>query len=475
MNADATMVLGDLPVEVQIHIIHFLSKDDACQLRNMSHGLKKNLNVATISRGLKNDSCFERVGSRIDIQETCLLKMIPAFPCRITHSIHCTIQFPKEIGYFSKQLRDGFEIVDGNLQGVNTIRYIFESRCNFNLYLEFVPKEGQFYSLYCVFPDKEILDNIKKVDTNAVVVQKPETIIIAEFYNLMRGAIEWKNGVQWKSMMQKYLANDSSTRELMKGALRYEYNLGVPGFQYTEETICVGGITYDIDKEIDSQVFTFDEILEIKECRTMTLLHLACQNNAPLNVIQFILDILGVDEICRDCSRVAPSTPVHIVSNNGRADVLRLFISVGRHCHIKYEGNEAILVGCMRLACINGHIEIVKYFLESKGIKLAHATAKRGTSCFFEATRYGHIEIVKYLLQNGHNAILFTRDNGGWSCLHEASQHGHLEIVKLFIQSGGDRILKLTDNQLFRPQHIAFKHGQMEVYNFLRDAEKDFC
>lgn len=474
MNVDV-MTLNDLPVEVQIRIVHFLSKDEACKYRNISQDINKNMAVGTIYHALKNDSCFERVGSRLDIVETCLLKMVPVFPCQITHSMHCTMHFPKEIGFLSKQLCDGFEIVDGELQQVNTISHICECGCNINLHLEFVPKEGEFYSLYCVFPDTEILCHLKRIETRAIVIQKPEIAITTEFYNLMNGAVDW-NGSQWETLMQKYLAHDSAMRDLIKGALRYEYNLGILGFQYTEDNICLGGYVYDYDKEIDGQVFSLDEILEIKEYKTMTLLHLACQNNASLEVIQLILTILGADEMCRDCSRITSSTPFHIVCNNGRADIMRYFISVAKNCHVRYEGIEPILVGCMRLACINGHMDIAKRLIEGKGIVIAHATAKHGTSCFFEAVKYGHLELVKFLIQasTGKNSLLLTIDNGGWSSLHEACQYGRLEIVKLLLEAGGERILNHADNQLFRPLHTAYKHGEVEIFKLLQEKEKYF-
>ena len=87
----------------------------------------------------------------------------------------------------------------------------------------------------------------------------------------------------------------------------------------------------------------------------------------------------------------------------------------------------------LMVACKNGHIEIIKLFLDSseRNIDL-NARNNEGTIAFTWACRNGHKDVVQLLLDNSERNIdLNARCVTGRTALMYANIYGHKDVVKL--------------------------------------------
>ena len=111
---------------------------------------------------------------------------------------------------------------------------------------------------------------------------------------------------------------------------------------------------------------------------------------------------------------------------------------------------DSVYLTPLHVACENGHLEIVRFFIE-KGKLSRDEIMKNYGSCenllyqpdirdraLIIASENGHIEIVKLLIEkcNLRKKDIVPKNNGGIGIpsLCRASCYGHLEIVKLFIK-----------------------------------------
>ena len=87
----------------------------------------------------------------------------------------------------------------------------------------------------------------------------------------------------------------------------------------------------------------------------------------------------------------------------------------------------------LHYASYNGHLEIVKYLIETCRVD-TEARDNDGWTALHFASDHGHLEIVKYLTA-ACNVDKEARDNDEWTVLHRACSNGHSEIVKYLIET----------------------------------------
>ncbi|KAH8775103.1 ankyrin repeat-containing domain protein, partial [Hyaloscypha finlandica] len=97
----------------------------------------------------------------------------------------------------------------------------------------------------------------------------------------------------------------------------------------------------------------------------------------------------------------------------------------------------------LHIAAASGHLEVLKYILESihKKIPLFDAkfNDKQGRNVLHHAACSGVPEVIKYLLQD-HNgeSVINNTDNHGWTPLHWAAKSGNEAVFDLLLDYGAD-------------------------------------
>ncbi|CAH0056401.1 unnamed protein product [Clonostachys solani] len=125
--------------------------------------------------------------------------------------------------------------------------------------------------------------------------------------------------------------------------------------------------------------------------------------------------------------------------------------------------NSQIENGCTAIhaACINGHLDCVKFFNEQRLLSLESLNSSQKTPLHFCANE-GFPDIVKYLVAAG--VKIDRKDANGDTPLHLASREGQTQTVKLLVELGA------TDgmNKRFKsPALLASEFGHQEIAQFL--------
>ena len=141
-------------------------------------------------------------------------------------------------------------------------------------------------------------------------------------------------------------------------------------------------------------------------------------------------------------------------------------ISGGVRCH-QYQGKTNDGATPLYIAAQNGHLEVVRFLVES-GANKDQGTADDGATPLYIAAQNGHLEVVRFLLESGANKDQGTADDGA-TPLYIAAQNGHLEVVRFLVQSGANKDQCTTDNGV-TPLFIADVNGHLEVVRCLVES-----
>jgi len=87
-------------------------------------------------------------------------------------------------------------------------------------------------------------------------------------------------------------------------------------------------------------------------------------------------------------------------------------------------------------------LNIIKYFVDEKNVKLTHKDDNNGNTVLHLAALNSNLGVIKYLIKKGANVSAI--DNYGNTSLFLAASRGHLDMVQYLIQKGAD--LRATNN-----------------------------
>ena len=119
----------------------------------------------------------------------------------------------------------------------------------------------------------------------------------------------------------------------------------------------------------------------------------------------------------------------------------------------------------LHCAALYGHLDIVKYLMESSYAKAMYSSFHDNTPLYC-ANEKGHFNVVKYLIEQKGCDPYTSIDKRGDTLLHIAATFGHLEIVEYLICTTNLDLLKIDDHQ-DTPLSLAAMRGHVEVFRFL--------
>ncbi len=147
---------------------------------------------------------------------------------------------------------------------------------------------------------------------------------------------------------------------------------------------------------------------------------------------------------------------------NGEITQVRFLIEV-LHCDSNEQGRFLL-----HISAANGHLNIVKYFIEDRKFNAATESMNKETPLHLSALN-GHLHIVKYLVST-QLMDPTSLDNNDCSPLHNACRSGSLDVVK-YLMSEIQRHQPLDVNEKaidgITPIHFAAESGNPNLIQFL--------
>ncbi|XP_046558304.1 serine/threonine-protein phosphatase 6 regulatory ankyrin repeat subunit B-like [Haliotis rubra] len=192
-----------------------------------------------------------------------------------------------------------------------------------------------------------------------------------------------------------------------------------------------------------------------------TILHVA-SIKGHWKTVRYILSKKTVDvNITGHCNRTA----VMAAARFGHRKVFDLLVKNGSDLSTVDSDENNIL----HIACIGGHVEIVKYILKNGFGDINSRGHNRRTPVMLAANS-GHIQVFELLV--GKECLLRTKDRNGTGILHFACVGNNVEIV--------DGILKRNivsidskDGDGKTPVMLAAEFGHTDMFTFLVDNQCD--
>lgn len=238
------------------------------------------------------------------------------------------------------------------------------------------------------------------------------------------------------------------------------------------------------------QAMANDDIsLNAKKCL------MSCINSNSVDAVQKVLDdpSLIIDNLNFECKFEGVQwTPMTLAAAKGNIEIAKLLVSQGadiRHINSEkitpldqaaWSGNLAMVeylsaflpeseYGYAALcAARNGQIDVLKYFIETKGVSINYVSTDktRGTGVLLaEAADRGKLNVCKYLISKGATINYQPDSSPGnyfYSALERAAKSGQLDIVKYLVEE--------HHAKLYDALELAEKNKKTEVVKYLKTA-----
>ena len=190
-------------------------------------------------------------------------------------------------------------------------------------------------------------------------------------------------------------------------------------------------------------------------------------------------------------------TPLHYATMYGFLDIIEYIMESDFSGMYSFNPNRLPLLG----AVTNGHLSVVKYFIEEKQCD-PFAVDEAGNTLLHAAALQGHLEVIDYLthceLPSKHHSqggILCFADlqdfyeylnsqkidpnasnHFGFKPIHLAAEGGHLKVVKYLVNELKCDPNSTADNSALpgytsKPIHCAAKNGRLSVVRYLVEEE----
>ncbi|KAJ4459230.1 putative serine/threonine-protein phosphatase 6 regulatory ankyrin repeat subunit B [Paratrimastix pyriformis] len=197
--------------------------------------------------------------------------------------------------------------------------------------------------------------------------------------------------------------------------------------------------------EIVKLLLEHGAMVDILDAENKTPLHCAAISVAPL-LLAARANLSAEDK--------DGSTPLHTAAEDGRTEVMQLFLERGIPVDLRSREEWTSL----HFAAVNGHLPCVKLLLDRGAQVDAREREMQRTPLHFAAGN-GHTETASYLIDRGTPVDVINR--AGWSPLHMACMNGHAATTALLLQRGADP--GLQNGYGWAALHFASSTNRVEV------------
>jgi len=151
------------------------------------------------------------------------------------------------------------------------------------------------------------------------------------------------------------------------------------------------------------------------------------------------------------------STPLHLTSREGYADVARMLVERGADVSAQAEDGRTPL----HSASWGGHVDVARMLVE-RGADVSAQDEDGGTPLHW-ASIYGHVDVARMLVERGADVSAQAKD--GRTPLHWASSNGHVDVARMLVERGADVSAQAKDGRT--PLHWADINGHVDVEQML--------
>ncbi|XP_046547545.1 serine/threonine-protein phosphatase 6 regulatory ankyrin repeat subunit A-like, partial [Haliotis rubra] len=185
------------------------------------------------------------------------------------------------------------------------------------------------------------------------------------------------------------------------------------------------------------------------------ILHVACIGG-HVDMVKYVLS-LKVADINSQCQY--GRTPVMKAANMGHREVFDVLVSEGADVSLVDDDRDNIL----HVACIGGHVDMVKYVLSQKVANI-NSRGQYGRTPVMVAAKRGHREVFDLLVKEGADVSLVDDDRD--YLLHVACIGGHVDMVKYVLSQ---KVADINSQGPCgrTPVMVAAEMGHREVFDVL--------
>ncbi|XP_067658335.1 serine/threonine-protein phosphatase 6 regulatory ankyrin repeat subunit A-like [Haliotis asinina] len=185
------------------------------------------------------------------------------------------------------------------------------------------------------------------------------------------------------------------------------------------------------------------------------ILHVACIGG-HVDMVKYVLSKKVADINSRG---QYGRTPVMTAAEMGHRDMFDLLVREGVDVSLVDENRNNIL----HVACIGGHVDMVKYAL-SKKVADINSRGQYGRTPVMMTARFGHRDMFDLLVREGADASLVDENRN--NILHVSCIGGHVDMVK-YTLSKKVADIKSRGHYGRTPVMMAAEKGHRDVFDFL--------
>jgi ankyrin repeat protein len=138
------------------------------------------------------------------------------------------------------------------------------------------------------------------------------------------------------------------------------------------------------------------------------------------------------------------ATPLHLASESGNVDVVRMLIERGADPTAQSKDGWTVL----HHALGSGNVDVVRMLIEHGADPTAQS--KDGWTVLHHASGSGNVDVVRMLIERGADPTAQSKD--GQTVLHRASLSGDVDVVRMLIERGASSTAQNKDGET--PLHL---------------------